>query len=651
MDTLLVSLLVIVGGGATALALSKHHNAARLLPIVIISGGCGLGLQAILPPLFSTQIWPAISFPWLYPLQLSFRLDSLGLFFLIPIFAIPPLTLLYSYHYLADHRQAWRRAVNYFFFSILVAAMALVVMAANMVTFLLAWELMSLSSFFLVLYSYDKKGNSQAGFLYIIFTQAGALAIFAAFALIFSQTGSLAFTNLVALPSNIKLATFILILVGCGSKAGMIPLHIWLPYAHPAAPSHVSALMSGVMIKVGIYGIVRFYLLLTPQSPLFGQIIIILGIISGILGVVYALGKHDLKRLLAYHSVENIGIILLGLGIGMLGLATNHPTMAAFGLAGGLLHVLNHSLFKSLLFLGAGAIINQSGTATIDQMGGLLKKMAGSGRSFLVGSIAITGLPPFNGFISECLIYYGAFHGLTLHGFSFILTALAIIALALIGGLAAACFTKVVGIALLGEPRSPAAAQASDAGATMVLAQIILAALCLLIGLWPHYFVQAAALASQSLGSRAIIGPEMLTLVSHIAQACALFIAMLLASAGARRLLGQGKEVATSPTWGCGFAQPTSRMQYTATSYADTITAFFRPFVRKHHNYGGLNGIFPAPSHYSSHVLDIFEIGLNVLLIRPLIAVLGRLRWIQHGNIHLYIGYIVVAIIILLFLI
>ena len=529
--------------------------------------------------------------------------------------------------------------------------MALVACAGNLVTFALAWELMSLSSFFLVIYDVHKKETRDAGYIYFIFTQAGALFIFAGFGVLYSHTGSFGFDGLAALPDSAKLTAFLLILIGCGSKAGILPLHVWLPYAHPAAPSHVSAVMSGVMIKMGIYGIVRFYLLLEPTSVIFGQIVIVLGMISGILGVVYAIGKHNIKRLLAYHSVENIGIILLGLGIGMLGAASGNTTMAAFGFAGGLLHVLNHSLFKSLLFMGAGAVIQQTGTAVIDQLGGLMKKMPITGRAFLVGSISISGLPPFNGFISEFMIYYGAFHGLHLQGASFLFSMLSIISLAVIGGLASACFTKVVGVVFLGEPRTDKAANASEAGSLMTTAQALLAAACLVIGVWPYYFVQAAFHASEAIPLIADFEPgRFVPIMTNIARTAALFLLLFIVIALLKKALYLGKEMTGSGTWGCGFTRPTVRMQYTGTSYGDTIVDFFRPFVRVKKHYSGINRIFPGKKTYSTHVEDVSEIGLNTLLARPVLYLFGKLRWIQHGNIQLYIAYIVLTIVVMLIL-
>ena len=643
-----MSLALIGVGGLAGLLLARQFTLMKVVSISTISTGCAGGLLFSLSQLFSGSQSLAVSWRWLHIFTLSFRLDSISLFFLLPIFIISPLALLYSFHYLENREKKIRSGVNYFFFAVLVAAMALVVMAADMITFLLAWEIMSLSSFFLVIYDYQKKSTRQAGYLYFIFAQGGAMFLFAACALIYSQNSSFAFAGLAAISDSLKLIVFLLVLIGCGSKAGILPLHIWLPYAHPAAPSHVSAVMSGVMIKMGIYGIVRFYLLLAPASVVFGQITIMLGVLSGILGVVYALGQHDIKRLLAYHSVENIGIILLGLGVGMLGVATGNRTMAAFGFAGGLLHVLNHSIFKSLLFMGAGALIQQTGTATIDRLGGLLKKMPLTGSSFLVGSVSISGMPPFNGFISEFLIYYGAFYGLSLTGISFIFAVLVIVSLALIGGLAAACFSKVVGVVFLGEPRDASLHKATEVGGSMVLAQLVLAGACLLIGVWPEYPVRAAFQASRAVPL--IAGFEVtrfMPLMVNVSRTAALFLLVLLLLAGVRKLLYAGKDCSHAGTWGCGFTQPTVRMQYTGTSYADTILDFFQPFVRIRKKYTGISRIFPEKIAYDTHVEDIFANGSSWLA-RSINYLLARLHWIQHGKIQLYIAYIVVAIVVLL---
>lgn len=648
MDTFLLSLTVILAGGLYAILTCQFFNLMKAGYIAFTVTGCLIGLYSIWQPL---QGGPLITFSinWLHLFVLSFTLDSLSAFFLIPVFAICPLAVLYSCHYMDKKDQGGRLAVNYFFLTLLIISMALVATADNVISFALVWELMSLSSFFLVMHDYQKKATRRAGYIYFIFTHIGAMFIFGAFSIAYSYTGTFHFLSFAGMPANIKVIVFFLALVGFGSKAGIFPLHMWLPHAHPAAPSNISAVMSGVMIKMGIYGIFRLYAILGVTELIFGEVILTIGIISGILGVVYALGKHDLKKLLAYHSVENIGIILIGAGIGMIGLASDNMVMTSFGFAGSLLHVLNHSIFKSLLFLGAGAVLQKTGIRHIDQLGGLMKRMPTTGKSFLVGSISISGLPPFNGFVSEFLIYYGAFHGLTLAGSSFIFTMLGILALAIIGGLAAACFTKVVGVVFLGEPRSSNAAEASESGFTMTLPMIVLATSCLIIGIFPEPFILIVFEGLRSIHSLQLIETAQVTLVtSNLAFAARLFLTIFVLSILLRKILYLKKEITRKPTWGCGFTQPTVKMQYTGTSYAMSIVDFFRPFVHIRTNYSGISRIFPGRTTYESRIDDIAETALIDHLVTPILYLLAKLRWIQHGHIQLYIGYIILTIIALL---
>ena len=616
--------------------------------IALSIAGSLIGLFAIREPLQEGVI-VTFSTTWLHLFTLSFSLDSLSAFFLIPIFAVCPLAVLYSFHYMDQAEKQGRIAVNYFFLTLLTIAMALVATADNIISFALVWEVMSLSSFFLVMHEYHKKNTRKAGYIYFIFTHIGAMFIFAAFSLAYSYTRSFHFLTFAAMPENIKVIVFFLALIGFGSKAGIFPLHIWLPHAHPAAPSNVSAVMSGVMIKMGIYGIFRLYSSLGVSDLIYGEVVLTLGIISGILGVVYALGKHDLKKLLAYHSVENIGIILIGTGIGMIGIASDNMVMASFGFAGGLLHVLNHSIFKSLLFLGAGAVLQKTKIRHIDHLGGLMKSMPTTGKTFLIGSVSISGLPPFNGFVSEFLIYYGAFHGLTLGGSSFIFTMLAILSLAIIGGLAAACFSKVVGVVFLGEPRTEKAANASEPDFTMTLPMILLAAACLFIGVFPEPFIVTVFQALGSITALQLVSTgDIMKVADNLAFVARLLIVVFFLSLLLRKIFYRKKEVTSGSTWGCGFTQPTVKMQYTGTSYAMSIVDFFRPFVDIRTNYSGINRIFPGRTTYKSRVDDIAEKTLMDRIVSPVLYLLAKLRWIQHGHIQLYIGYIVATIIVLL---
>jgi len=592
-----------------------------------------------------------MSWEWLGLLPLSFRIDILSAFFLIPIFLIGLAATLYSYHYLDDKDKRIRVSVHYFFLSLLIISMALVVMADSMISFVLSWEIMSVASAALILYNYDEKANRRAAYRYFIFSQGGGLFVIAAFGLLFNNSGDFSLVAAEGLPQGTRLVIFLLALIGFGSKAGIMPLHAWLPYAHPAAPSHVSALMSGVMIKIGIYGILRMYLCLSPDANTVGPLLIILGAVSGTLGVVYALGQHDLKRLLAYHSVENIGIILIGIGVGILGIAAQRPFIALFGLTGGLLHVWNHALFKSLLFMGAGNVLHAAGTVNINRLGGLMKNMQNTGILFLVGSLAICGLPPFNGFISEFFIYIAGFNGAGagLDPMPFLYIILAVLSLAVIGGLAVACFTKVVGVVFLGEPRTNAAGSAHESGWAMIMPMICIGITCLAIGLFPGFFSMPAVTVSRS-----IIGqgaPDIMAILSFCRSISLggagflLFLGLLICM---HRLFYRNKQVAYAPTWGCGFTRPTAKMQYTSTSFGRSIVQFYQPVTQVTEEYKEIKSLFPSPSAYRSHMVDRMDDWGDRYVGSSVEGLCKRLRFIQHGFIQFYIAYIVIAVIVLL---
>ncbi len=649
MDLFFLSILIIVAGGALSLLSHRQFTFMKIFAVFGIGAGSCLGMLDAISKLIHDGVFIA-SYTYLNALSLSFHMDGLSAFFLVAIFGICLLSALYSFHYMDNREQTLGTAVNYFFFSLLVASMALVVVADNMISFLLAWEMMSLSSFFLVIHDHQHADNRKAGYLYFIFSHVGAMFIIASFGVIFGFTGSFAL-DATGLSHGAKITAFILAFIGFGSKAGVFPFHVWLPHAHPAAPSHISAVMSGVMIKTGIYGILRMYGILQLHTPTIGTMILVFGVASGILGVVYALGQHDLKRLLAYHSVENIGIILIGIGIGMIGVEVKNPVMAVFGFGGGLLHVLNHAIFKSLLFMGAGVVLHKTGTRSIDALGGLLKNMKITGITFLVGSLAISGLPPFNGFVSEFFIYVGSFKGISASSPAFVTSLLAIVSLAIIGGLALACFTKVVGVVFQGEPRSKAAQDVEEKGSTMLIPMVILAAACGIIGVFPGAFIFMVHKGVASLGlDYGRIPMEPFAHVSaNITLGAALFLAAMLLVSAIRKMAYATKPIGSSGTWGCGFTQPTTRMQYTGSSYAASILDFFKPAAPLEETHPPVKGLFPEATHYHSHVHDIVERNLDVMIVRPVMWLFDKLRWIQHGDIHLYIGYILLAIIVLLF--
>ena len=619
--------------------------------VAIGAGGavvaCGAGLVAAIAALVGRAA-STLALPWSMPYgEFRIGLDPLSAFFLIPTFLLSGLAAIYAIGYFKPwHGRNPGRF--WFFYDGLVASMALVLAARNGVLFLVAWEAMSLASFFLVVHADAEAGTREAGWIYLVATHIGTAFLMALFILLGRAGGSQNFAAYAA-PAGSAGLLFALALVGFGTKAGLFPLHVWLPEAHPAAPSPVSAVMSGVMIKTGIYGIVRTLVFLGTVPGWCAWLVLGIGAASGVLGVLFALAQHDLKRLLAYHSVENVGIIALGIGLGMLGIQYGSPAVAVLGFAGGLLHVLNHATFKGLLFLGAGAVAHATGTRDIEKLGGLLRRMPWTGAAFLTGSVAICGLPPFNGFASEFLIYVGAFKTILAGGAMALGGVVALVALALIGGLATACFAKAFGIVFLGEPRSPAAANAHEAGGAMRMPMLLLAALCLIIGLAVGFAVRflepAVAMLTDPVAAAEAtrwtypisVGAVWLTLVGLVA-----------GLVWARRRLLAKRSVRETVTWDCGYAAPTARMQYTATGFAQPLTHGAQAILRSHLVFHPPRGIFPDSASFHSETPDIARTSLFDPLFKKTAHLLGRLRWLQQGQVHLYILYIVVVLMVLL---
>ena len=639
--------LLLISGVASAVAGRWSERSSVVLGLAGAGVACLAGLAAALAGL-TARAAGTVTLPWRMPYgAFSIGLDPLGAFFLIPLFLLSGLAAVFALGYF----RPWRgRNPGRFwlFYNLLVASMVLVVLARNGVLFLVAWEVMSLASFFLVVFDDRDAGTRDAGWVYLVATHIGTAFLIALFILLGRYSGSQEFAAY-ATPAGSAGMLFLLALAGFGTKAGLFPLHVWLPEAHPAAPSPVSAVMSGVMIKTGIYGLVRMLVILGAVPGWCAWLVLGIGAGSGILGVLFALAQHDLKRLLAYHSVENIGIIALGLGLGMLGVHYGFYAVAALGFAGGLLHVLNHALFKGLLFLGAGAVAHAAGTRDIEQLGGLLKRMPWTGAAFLAGSVAICGLPPFNGFASEFLIYVGSFRTLLASGGLALGGLVAVIALALIGGLAAACFTKAFGIVFQGEPRSPAAAAAHEVGHSLVTPMLALAALCLAIGLGAGAVVRALEPAVAQLAGPVAM-PDAPRWIFPITLGTVLVLLMVLAVALAwiRRRLLAGRSVREAVTWDCGYAAPVASMQYTATGYAQPLTSGAQAILRPHVEAKLPQGIYPASASFEIHTPDVARTGLFDPLFRRLAAGLGWFRWLQQGQVHWYVLYIVVVLMVLL---
>ncbi|PIQ81586.1 MAG: hypothetical protein COV76_08435 [Candidatus Omnitrophica bacterium CG11_big_fil_rev_8_21_14_0_20_64_10] len=657
MTLLFGALILLVGSGMAALLLGRWPSVSKTVGV----GGAVIGCLVGLVPAFQTlatsvaRSWHA---PWQVPYgELALGLDPLTAFFLVPIFGLGLLCALYGGRYLQHYRHRPFLHVSYTWFNLLVAAMAVVVAARNALLFLVAWEVMSLASFFLVTFEDERSDVREAGWTYLIATHLGTAFLLAFFALCGRYAGSLdfdRFRQMTTLPPAIAGALFSLGIIGFGTKAGFMPFHVWLPEAHPAAPSHVSALMSGVMIKMGIYGILRALTFLGPPPAWWGWLLVVIGLTSGILGVLFALAQHDLKRLLAYSSIENIGIIALGIGIGLLGRAMGHPLISFLGFGGALLHVLNHGLFKSLLFFGAGAVAQATGTREMEHLGGLLKRMPRTAIAFLVGCAAICGLPPFNGFISEWLIYSGSFRGiLAFSGREGVASLAAILGLALIGGLAAACFAKVFGVVFLGSPRTDHASQAHEVGLAMTVPMGLLATACVVIGLWPAGALQLTLPAVAFLLG---MGPEglgqpwqevqhALTLIGSIAVA---LIGVILLLALLRRKALARRQARESITWGCGYAFPTARMQYTASSFAQPLLLLFKGLLRTRFAEERPAGYFPSKARIASHTPDVAkEYGFRPIAM-GVVRALDSLRWLQRGRVQWYLLYIVVTLVVLL---
>lgn len=655
MTALLISLAVLVFGGIAATACAARVPPAHVLGQAAAIVGSLLGLVAATGVLLTGNT-AALSLSWPMPGGgLHIAIDGLSAFFLLPIFGLSALTGLYGRSYLASGGP--NAVLSWFHLNLLTAAMALVVVARDGLLFLLAWEIMALASFFLVIFDDRRESTRHAAWIYLAATHLGTAFLLVMFVLLANLAGTSDFdADAAVLRGNPALssAVFLLALIGFGSKAGIVPAHVWLPEAHPAAPSHASALMSGAMIKVGIYGLVRMLTLAGTPQPWWGWVLLAAGAASGVLGVLYALAQHDLKRLLAYHSVENIGIILIAIGIGVLGLAYGHPVLVALGFAAGLLHVVNHSIFKGLLFLGAGSVQHAAHTVELEELGGLLKRMPWTGTCFLIGAAAIVGLPPLNGFISEFLLIYSGYAALLLPATATAAAGLiTLVAMGLIGGLAAACFAKAFGIVFLGAPRGGEAEHAHEAARPMLVSMVMLAAFCMAIGFAGPFAVGAltGVVAAVSGLPPTEIGAALNPAAGSLAAATALFAGLialtaLLWAARAWRLARAG--VRRAPVWACGFRRPTVRMQYTASSFAQPLVTQFRLLIANREAIVAPSGYFPVAASYASDSGDPFLRLLFVPTFRWFRHLASRLNVIQHGHIHVYVLYVAATLVALL---
>ena len=561
--------------------------------------------------------------------QLHLQLDGISAFFLILLSVLGGAGTLYSSEYWSDKDHPASAPPGRAWWNGMLLNMGLVLLCANGLHFLIVWEIFTVCAYFLISLERQRRKARAAGWLYLAASHVATLCLFAFFALLAARTGS---WNLGPMREHSELAPlFWLALVGFGIKAGIFPLHIWLPSAHANAPSHVSAIMSGMAIKMGIYGLVRFTgWLPTPDSA--GWVVAALGVVSAVLGVAFALGQHDLKRLLAYHSVENIGIILIGLGFAMIAATHGNAAWGQLALAGALLHVWNHGLFKALLFLGAGSVLHATGTREMSRLGGLWRAMPWTASLFALGATAIAGLPPLNGFVSEWLVYLGLFDAVSAHGHAAFAAILAAIALGMTGALALACFVKVCGVVFLGLPRSEIAEQVHECGWRMRLPMLALGAACVAIGLAPVLFWPAIATAASAwqpaLASvNALPSAPLVALGAfHLALAALVILAAVFLW---RRVKQNG--VSRAGTWDCGYVTPTPRMQYTAGFFAGIITGWFDWILRPRRHAHLPEENFPAHADFAEHTPETVLENIVELAGSFVMRVSMAVRQLQHG--------------------
>jgi hydrogenase-4 component B len=602
----------------------------------------------------------ALGLPWL---QWHLRLDPLSGFFFSIVGLLVFVVSLFAPGYLREFTHPARKQAPWalgLFTGLFITGMLLVLLADDAFVFMISWELMSVSSYFLVAHEHQHAANRRAAFLYLLMAHVGALAILLAFGVLAGAGSGFTFEAMRAAALTPAWATvaFLLALTGFGMKAGIVPLHAWLPEAHPVAPSHISALMSGVMLKVAIYGFLRFvyYLVGNLYWP-WGLVLLVIGTVTAFSGVLYAMAQDDLKRLLAYSSIENIGIILMGLGLSMIFLGTGHPVLGTLGLVAALYHTLNHALFKGLLFLGAGAVLYRTHERDLDHLGGLIHRMPVTAGFFLVGCIAISALPPFNGFVSEWLTFQTALQAPVVAGNieSAVLRSvipLSAAVLALTGALAAACFVKAYGVAFLGRPRSRHVARAREVPAGMLAAMGLLAALCLVLGVLPTVVIEAMGpvthlLVGQTLPAATTQGWLWLTPISpQTASYSAPFVVLAIAL-----VLGFGylvwkrraKPARRGPAWACGFGPLNARMQYTSTAFSQPIRRVFAPAWKIEEQIEAsreAGALARARSlRHQLHVTDWSWVKGYLPVGRLVLGAARRIGHIQTGSIHTYLMY------------
>ncbi len=578
------------------------------------------------------------------------RIDALSGWFILVINFTFLTGVIYGFHYMKAYKsQKANLSIHWIAYILVHLSLIIITAIQNSLAFLIIWEVMALSSFLLVIFEHYNKGTLKAGINFLIQSHISILFLMLPFIGVAIKMNSYDFTAITAYsqqnPLLTNLGLFLCFFIGFAIKAGFVPFHTWLPYAHPVAPAHVSGVMSGVIIKIGIYGILRMLLLIKSDYVTVGYIILFFSVFSGIYGVMLAILQHNLKKLLAYHSIENIGIIGIGIGLGCIGLGTGNQLLSMLGFAGALLHTLNHSLFKSLLFYSAGNVYQATHTMDIEHLGGVAKRMPHTSILFLIAALAICGLPPFNGFVSEFLIYSGMFSGLpTATLMPLWALIFSIFGLALIGGLALLCFTKAYGTVFLGTPRIKMEHPVIEAKFGSILPMYIGVALIILIGLFPTFFVKALSLPvglfASKIGSiqqaEELYSLDTLNMISLCAFG-------LFGLAGLIYLIRwkvtSSRQVIINTTWGCGYIAPTSKIQYTASSFVRTYRKLAEPLLSIEIKKKDIHGIFPDHGQHETHPYDKVESLLIDFPLKVIRRFINRFSFLQNGVLQIYILY------------
>jgi hydrogenase-4 component B len=664
-----ISILLYLSAVFASLVFIKRHKLCNIVSNIICILAAVFGIIASLMHILSGKgkivletFKSAIPF-----ITVNITIDKLSAFFVLALSVLVLSVSMYSIGYVSHYYGKRNVGLFNFLYSTFILSMILVMTAGNTVFFFIVWEAMSLISYFLVVFESEKEENQRAGTLYIIMTHVGTAFLLIAFMIMFSYTKSFdMFGSSAAIPVFAKNIMFVLFLIGFGTKAGVIPVHIWLPYAHPAASSNVSALMSGIMIKTAIYGMIRFMLVyLNIQQTWWGILILGIGVISAVLGVAYALMEHNIKRLLAFHSIENIGIILIGLGVSFIAFAQKNEPLGALALMASLFHTFNHTLFKGGLFLGAGSIQYSTHTMDIEELGGLIKKMPVTALLMLSFSLAISAIVPFNGFASEWLTYQSLFANIQpgQAGIN-IASILSVAALGLSGALAVACFVKLFGISFLGIPRSKHASHAKEVPLTMNIGMGILAMLCLAAGIFPMLFIKVIDNVIMSMGTKSIMenlqGGLLIAYyplsvsgnsISPI-EVLTIIISVILGSLFVIRIIGGKYAERKYGTWDGGYEALNSRMQYSATGFSKPLRIVLKILYRPGREIEveeGASPYFPTSIKYKVSTEPIFEKYLYVPILNITKKFSRRIKFsVQTGNVHRYLLYIFLAVLALM---